>query len=163
MTEVITFNAAVLALPTDRVEIGLQLNDDEAGRDKSGCIQNSWLRLDIKQKVDTASDTLEIRKTKSRSGNVKHQGKIIVICEGYGCNRVLHVRKDKMELQCKERERERERERGGSSSSSINSSSSNLVCYAQSTIAVISGQNIFCYHTIIVKNVNTRKLVYVQF
>ena len=32
---VITFNAAVLALPTERVEIELQLNDDEAGQDKS--------------------------------------------------------------------------------------------------------------------------------
>ena len=66
-------------------------------------------------------------------------------------------------------QRERERERGGWGGGSErerereSSSSSNLVCYAQSTIAVISGQNIFCYHTIIVKNVNTLKLVHVQF
>ena len=110
---VITFNAAVLALPTKRVEIELQLNDDEAGRDKSKCIQNSWVRLDIKQKVDKASDTLEIRKSKSRSGNVKHTAKIIVICEGYGCKRVLHVRRDKMESCNAKRERERERGVGG--------------------------------------------------
>ena len=39
---------------------------------------------------------------------------------------------------------------------------SNLVFYAQSPMAVISGRNIFCFHTVIVKNVNMLKLVYVK-